>query len=49
LRTYLRDVLGPLVTNDRFLTALAGHLPGDGASQGRLPLVIERLRKLAIG
>ncbi len=49
LRTYLRDVLGPLVTNDRFLTALAGHLPGDGASQGRLPLVIERFRKLAIG
>ena len=49
LRTYLRDVLGPLVTNDRFLIALAGHLPGDGASQGRLPLVIERFRKLAIG
>jgi hypothetical protein len=46
LRVYLREVLGPLVSADRFLTALAGHLPGDRASQQRLPVVIARLRQL---
>jgi hypothetical protein len=46
LRAYLRDVLGPLFANDQFLVALAGHLPGDSASQGRLPVVIDRLRRL---
>ncbi len=49
LRVYLRDVLWPLVSDERFLTALAGHLPGDSASQGRLRALIERFRQLAHG
>jgi hypothetical protein len=40
-------VLGPLVSNDRFLTALAGHLPGDSASQAGLRALLERFRQLA--
>jgi hypothetical protein len=36
------------ITNSSdFLDALAGHLPGDAASQARLPELIRRLRALA--
>ncbi len=36
-----------LMSNDRFREALPGHLPGDRASQARLPLVERRLHAIA--
>jgi len=47
LREYLAEQLGGLLANDAYLDALPGHLPGDDASQARLPLIRERLRLLA--
>jgi predicted nucleotidyltransferase len=47
LRTYLREQFRQLTTSEDFLDALAGHLPGDAASQARLPGLIRRIRELA--
>jgi hypothetical protein len=47
LRIYLAQELGVLSNSTEFLDALAGHLPGDAASQSRLPIVLQRLRALA--
>ena len=41
------DEIRALLGNSSFLEALPGHLPGDDASQARLPLIRERLRQLA--
>ena len=49
LREYVRAELQTLLDDERFLTALPGHLPGDAASQLRLPVLIARLRALASG
>ena len=47
LRDYLSRRFQQLLSEPRFLEALPGHLPGDAASQGRVPLVLNRLRALA--
>ena len=47
LRKYLGQQFGELTASTEFLDALAGHLPGDAASQARLPELIRRLRILA--
>jgi predicted nucleotidyltransferase len=47
LRDYLRDEVESLLSDRSFLDALPGQLPGDEANQARLPLIIERLRKIA--
>jgi hypothetical protein len=47
LHTYLRQQFEELTNSSDFLDALAGHLPGDAASQARLPELIRRLRALA--
>ena len=47
LRTYLRDWFQQLLATSAFLDALPGHLPGDPASQERLPDLEEKLRRLA--
>ncbi len=44
LRAYLASAFTGLLANADFLTTLAGHLPGDAASQSRLPKLIEALR-----
>ena len=36
-----------LIKNERFLESIPGHLPGDAASQPRLPLIMERVGALA--
>jgi hypothetical protein len=46
LRAYLATELSSLLSTPEFLDALAGHLPGDAASQSRLPMLIELLRGL---
>ena len=47
LRHYIADEVGALLRNDDFVSALGGQLPGDAASQSRLPLLLHRLRRLA--
>lgn len=46
LQQALRDEFGDLMAKPAFIDAIAGHLPGDSASQGRVTLVMERLRQL---
>ncbi|HVW70986.1 MAG TPA: hypothetical protein VHB68_18535, partial [Steroidobacteraceae bacterium] len=46
LREYLVEQLRALLQNNHFLEALPAHLPGDVASQSRLPELIDRLRAL---
>jgi hypothetical protein len=46
LREYLGEATGKLLKNDRFLEALSGYVPGDSISQRRVPIIIERLRKM---
>jgi predicted nucleotidyltransferase len=47
LRAYLGRQFRELTASTEFLDALAGHLPGDAASQARLPELIRRFRTLA--
>lgn len=47
LKVYLRDWVGRLLATPAFLEALPGHLPGDAASQARLPDLEDKLRLLA--
>ena len=47
LRMYLSGQMKTLHKTPEFLDALAGHLPGDRASQARLPALIERIAQLA--
>jgi hypothetical protein len=46
LREYLGEATGKLLGNERFLEALPGYVPGDSISQRRIPIIIERLRKM---
>lgn len=47
LKSYLRDWMRRLLATPAFLEALPGHLPGDAASQARLPDLIDKLSLLA--
>ncbi len=47
VRTYLASEIGTLLQNAAFLQALPGHLPGDEASQARVPLIRDRLRQIS--
>ncbi|MDB6045992.1 MAG: hypothetical protein JWM63_4543 [Gammaproteobacteria bacterium] len=47
LRGYLVTQIATLLRNADFIEALPAHLPGDGASQSRLPILKERLRRLS--
>ncbi|WP_022663108.1 hypothetical protein [Paucidesulfovibrio longus] len=47
VRDYLAQSMGHLLANDDFLDALPGHLPGDAASQQRMPIIEERMREIA--
>ena len=47
LRAHLAARFSELLGDRRFLDALPGHLPGDAASQARLPLIEERMRRIA--
>ena len=46
LRTYIAMEISSLLGAAQFLDALPGHLPGDSASQARVPLVIDMLEAL---
>jgi predicted nucleotidyltransferase len=47
LKDYLRSRVRALLVAPAFLDALPGHLPGDAASQARLPDLLDKLRLLA--
>jgi hypothetical protein len=47
LRRFLRTTIARWLKDTRFLDAVPGHLPGDAVSQGRVPVVHERLRSIA--
>lgn len=47
LRQYLAREMQALIGAPDFLDALPGHLPGDAASQAKLPRLIERLHLLS--
>ena len=46
LRRYIVAEFNALLEDRDFLMALAGHLPGDAASQARLPELISRMRAI---
>lgn len=47
VRRFLSEQFEALLKNTDFLDALPGYLPGDAGSQRRLPLLLNRLKKLA--
>lgn len=47
LKGYLREKFSLLLNSSEFIQSLPGHLPPDKAGQARLPLLIERIRKIA--
>jgi hypothetical protein len=47
LRAYLAMRINRFLQNPDFVAALPGHLPGDAASQARLPIILDRLRQIA--
>lgn len=47
LRNYLADRLRTMLALPAFIDALPGHLPGDAASQERLPELITKLQEIA--
>jgi len=47
LQTYLKKEFVLLLDDEDFMDALSGHLPGDTASQQRLPILIKRIEKIA--
>jgi len=47
LRAYLCGKAASLLATPAFIDALPGHLPGDAASQARLPDLEDKLRALA--
>ncbi|MDP8568148.1 hypothetical protein [Methylophilus aquaticus] len=47
LQKYIAEKFSALLQNEDFLSALQGYLPGDSASQSRLPLLERKLNALA--
>lgn len=47
LRRYIADAMNGLLRESDFMDALPGQLPGDAASQARLPELIRRMRSIA--
>lgn len=48
VRNYLREQFALLLQNRSFLDALPGYLPGDAGSQQRLPILLDRLARIAV-
>ena len=47
LRSHLSERFRALLDDARFVEAVSGHLPGDTSSQGRVIIVIGRIRSIA--
>jgi predicted nucleotidyltransferase len=49
VRAYVSGSIAALLKTRAFMDALPGHLPGDAASQQRLPMLEDRLRRISVG
>jgi len=47
LREHLAGRFRALLDNARFREALPGHMSGDAANQARVPIILDRIRKIA--
>ena len=47
LKKYLAEEMTKLLSDRAFQSARSGHLPGDSASQARLPILMQRIHALA--
>ncbi len=47
LRDHVCNRIRDLVNTPQFIESLPGHLPGDAGSQARLPMLMEKLARLA--
>ncbi len=47
LRSHLAERFRALLDDARFVEAVSGHLPGDTSSQGRVTIVMDRIRSIA--
>ena len=47
IRSYVCNRVRNFVDDPKFIESLAGHLPGDAGSQARLPMLVEKLQRLA--
>lgn len=47
LRMHLAERFRALLDDARFREALPGHMPGDAASQARVPIILDRIGKIA--
>jgi len=47
MQSYIGGCLRSFLADPRFSDALPGHLPGDTGSQARLPMLMEKLKRLA--
>jgi predicted nucleotidyltransferase len=47
INQFLAAEINALLTSAGFVDSLPAHLPGDSASQARLPIILQRLRSLA--
>jgi len=46
IKIYIAEQFRNLLKNDEFLDAMPGHLPPDQASQERIPIIEERMRRI---
>ena len=46
IKTYIAEQFRKLLKNNEFLDAMPGHLPPDQASQERIPIIEERMRRI---
>ena len=47
MRAYIAERVSRLVGDERFVSALPGHLGGSAAAQARVPVTYERFRAIA--
>lgn len=47
VRSYLREEFDDLLANEDFVDTVPMHVRGDAASQARVPIILERIRRLA--
>ena len=47
VKKYLREEFGTMLDDRDFIDAIPGYLPGDAASQERLPTIVQRIEQIA--
>ncbi len=47
IRNYVCNRIRHFIEDPQFIESLPGHLPGDAGSQARLPMLIDKLKRLS--